>query len=246
MGLLATITLRGGSAAARHILQLEDQRSRQLRELALAVDAVLEGPYKSALEDLELAAGAATDPHRAGRYLARAEDRFGLAFGNLKDVDPLLGSWAAVHLAVICAATDRRDDALHWSRRAHELALRAKELLLLQSSDRAAGRVGRLKLTSEDTELGVWFAGVGATGVGAAAAGVTIASGGLAFVAVGAALGATWGVTKGIELFRNHHLNAQALKMRELSDFIDGINGMRRAFGDSAAPPAAMIAGPTA
>lgn len=245
MGLLASITLRGGSAAARHLLQLEDRRSQQLRELALAVDAVLEGPYKAALEDLELAARAETDPDSAARHLARAEVRFGDAYGNLKEVNPLLGSWAAVYLAVISSVAGHREDALHWGRRAHESAVRARDLVVLTMSDRAAGRVGRLKLTSEDTEAGVWLAGVGATGMGAAAAGVTIASGGLAFVAVGAALGATWGVTKGIELFRNHHLKARALKMQELSDFIDDINGMRRAFGDAQAPPASMVSGST-
>jgi hypothetical protein len=232
MGLLGSVALRGGSAAARHILQLEDRRAKQLNHLTRAVNAVLEGPYKAGIQHLKIAANVETSGQSAAQHLANAEGLFVEAFGNLRDVNPLQGAWAAVHLAVICMATERRSEGLYWAELAQDRATAAADLAAQELTDRAEGRVGRLRLTSENSEAAVQLGGAVGTGVGVAAAGVTIASGGTALVIVGAAIGATMAVGKGMEIYRSHQLKKRDLNTREISDFLSDIGDLKEALSN--------------
>lgn len=236
MGLLGSVAARGGAAAARHILQLEDRRTTQLNRLTRAVDAGLEGPYHAGVELLKLAARPDTGDQSAARHLARAEELFVVAFGNLRDVSPLQSAWAAIHLAVICSATGRRSEGLYWARLAHDRATLAAKQVAQQLSDRADGRVGRLRMTSENTEAAVALGGAAATGVGAAAAGITIATGGLGIVAIGAGLGASLAVAKGMQMYRSRQLKVKDLKEKEMVDFLAEIVSLRQSLGDRELP----------
>jgi len=238
MGLLRTVGLRGGLAAARHILQLEDRRTAQLNRLARAVDAGLKGPYQAGLQHLELAGKADANAESSTRHLALAEELFVVAFGNLREVDPLQSAWAAVNLAVICSATKRQSEALYWAEAAHERASVAADQAARELADHADSRFGRLRLTSENTEAGVIMGGAAATGIGAAAAGITIASGGLAIVAVGAALGVSLAAGKGIQMYRSHHLKARDAKAQEMAEFVADIVSMRESLSDRQLPSA--------
>src|SRR6266581_4158951 len=140
MGLLGKVALRGSLAAARHILQLEDRRTAQLNRLARAVDAGLEGPFKAGLQHVEIAMKADTGTESAARHLGRAEELFVVAFGNLREIDPLQSAWAAVNLTVICSATGRQSEGLHWAELAHERATAAADQAAQELADRADGR----------------------------------------------------------------------------------------------------------
>ena len=232
MSLLTSIAVRGAAAAARQILQLEDQRTRQLAQLAAAVQAGLEGPYRSGIEHLRIAATVDTTAPSAAGHLVSAEELFVQAYGNLKEVDPLLSAWAAVQLVVICLATGRQNEGLHWARLGHQRAVRAAELQHRQLTDRADGKVGRLKLTSEGTSGSVQLAGGAATGLAAAAAGITIATGGLGLVAIGAGLGASLAAGKALDMYRERGLRVRAAKEKEISAFVDDLVELRRRLGD--------------
>lgn len=232
MGLLGSIALRGGVAAARQILQLEDRRTKQLTQLALAVDAGLAGQFKAGLQHLEIATTVDTSSQSVARHLGLAEERFVVAFGNYRDIDPLQSAWAAVYLTVICVATGRQGEALHWGRLAYVCSTEAAELVSRQLTDRADGRVGRMRLTSETAEGGVVVAGGLATGWAAAAAGLTIATGVVGLVAVGAAIGATRGIAKGMEMYREHQLKYRDARIEEIGQFVDDIVSLRRSLGD--------------
>jgi hypothetical protein len=229
MGLLGTVTLRGASAAARYMLQIENEHTRQLNQLMLGVDALLSGPYNAALEDLEIAAKADTSPESAASHLVDAQKSFTLAYGNLKKVDPLQSAWAAVHMAIICTATQRRGEALHWASLAHERATEAMNLLDAQVNDKAEMRMGRLKLNSESSEMVVITGGV------AAAFGITIASGGLALPAFAVA-GAAAASAKGMEMFRNRRRRKEAAKVYGVRQFLDDVNSLKEQLGDSQPP----------
>jgi len=233
MGLLGSIALRGGVAAARQILQLEDRRTKQLAQLALAVDAGLAGQFKAGLQHLEIATTVETSSQSVARHLELAEERFVVAFGNYRDIDPLQSAWAAVYLIVICAATGRQSEALHWGRLAYACSTEAADLVSQQLKDRADGRVGRMKLTSEAAEGGVVVAGGAATGLAAAAAGVTIATGAVGLVAVGAAIGAVRGIAKGMEMYRQRQLRYREERMKEIAEFVNDIVSLRRSLGDN-------------
>ena len=236
MGLLGSVALRGGSAVARHVLELEDRRTKQLNYLTRAVDAGLEGPYKAGLQHLKLATKAETGAQSAARHLAGAEELFVVAFGNLRDVNPLQSAWAAVHLAVICAATGRRSEGLYWAELAQDRATAAADQAAQQLTDRADGRLGRLRMTSEGSETAIQIGGAAGTGIAAAAAGVTIASGGTALIAVGAALGASMAIGKGMEMYRNRKLKTRDLKAQEMSDFLTDIGRLRESLSDRQLP----------
>jgi hypothetical protein len=223
MALLTSLAMRGGTAAARNILQLEDERTRQLRRLEVRVNALLTGPYRAGIEHVALMTRPDTSPASAERHLRLAEESFTNAFANTRDVEPLEGAWSAVQLVVIALADGRRGEALHWARQAQDRATVALEQLEQAVKDRAEGRRGRLRLTSENAEANAFMGGAAVTGVGAAAAGVTVASGGLALVAVGAAAGTVFVVAKGLEVYRTSRLKAGSAQVAALSAFVDDL-----------------------
>jgi hypothetical protein len=226
--LLGTVALRGASAAARHTLQIESAHTRQLKQLTHGVDALLGGQYNAALEDLAIAAKPDTSPESAARHLAEAERSFTQAYGMLQKVNPLQSAWAAVHLAIICTATRRRGEALHWAVNAQDRATEALTLLTAQMKDKADSRVGRLKLTSDNAQANVLMGGAAGLGIGAAATGVTIASGGLTLVIWGAAVGAVFVASEGVDKFRKHQIRKGAARVNELKAFLDDIGGLRK------------------
>jgi hypothetical protein len=233
MGFFVNVAMRGGLAAARQVLQLEDRRTAQLNRLTSAVDAGLTGPYKAALEHLAIAQQPDVEAESVARHLDKAEDLFAAAYGNLCDIDPLQSAWAAVNIALICLALGRQNEARHWARLASERATIASDLVDQQLQDRADSRMGRLRLTSENTESAVLLGGAAATGLGAAAAGITIATGGLGIVAVGAGFGAAAAVSKGMQMYRQRKLKERDLKVREMTEFLSDITALRQSLGDS-------------
>ena len=236
MGLLGSIALHGGSAAARHVLELEDRRTKQLNYLMRAVDAGLEGPYKAGLQHLKIATKAETGAQSAARHLAEAEELFVVAFGNLRDVYPLQSAWAAIHLAIICAATGRRSEGLHWAELAQDRATAAADLATQQLTDRADGRVGVLRMTSEKTEDAIGSAGAVGAGAAAGAVGITIATAGTALLAAGAVFGASMAIVGGMEMYRKRQLKKLDLKVQEMSDFLTDIGRLKESFSDRQLP----------
>ena len=159
-------------------------------------------------------AAEAADARRRGT-LAEAERSFTQAYGKLQKVNSLQSAWAAVHLTIICMATQRGGEALHWAVNAHDRTTEAVELLAAQMKDKADLRVGRLRLNSDDASAIVLMGGGAGVGLGAAMAGVTIASGGLALPIVGAAFGAVFFAAEGMEKFRKRQLRkGTALRRR--------------------------------
>jgi hypothetical protein len=231
MGLLSSLTFRGGNAAAARILGVEDKRTRQLNRLAHRVDAWLAAPYQTGLEHVRILNRPAFHPSNTAWHLSEAEQCFATAFGNLKNVDPLQSAWAAVQLAIISVATGRLGNALRWTQRGHEQATRALERARRQRRDKADGRVGRMRLTSEGSTGTVAIGGIAATGLVAAAAGVTIVSG-VGLVAVGEALGANVAYQKGVDHSRHRQLNTGQARKQEIADFIDELVHLRAALDD--------------
>jgi hypothetical protein len=237
MELLGSVVSQVASAAARHLLHIENEHTRQLKQLAHGVDALLSGPYNTALEHLEIAAKADTPPESAASHLAEAQKSFTQAYGNLMRVNPLQSAWAAVHLAIISTATRHRGEALHWAVRAHDRATEAWELLTAEVKDKADLRVGRLKLTSEGAQTTVAMGGIAGIGIGAAAAGVTIATGGLALPIVGAAVGAALAASGGMDKFRKRQIKKGTARVDELRAFLDDVNRLRERLDDPKLPP---------
>ncbi|HEY3201743.1 MAG TPA: hypothetical protein VGK55_14490 [Actinomycetes bacterium] len=231
VGLLSSLAFRGGNAAAERILGVEDKRTRQLNRLAHRVDALLAAPYQTGLEHVTIMNRPDFHPSNTAWHLSEAEQCFATAFGNFKNVDPLQSAWAAVHLAIISVATGRRGNALDWTQRGHEQATRALEQVRRQTGDKADGRVGRMRLTSEGSTGTVAIGGAATTGLVAAAAGVTIVSG-VGLVAVGAALGANVAYQKGVDHSRHRQVNASQAQEQEIADFIDELAHLRAALGD--------------
>jgi hypothetical protein len=231
MGLLSSLTFRGGNAAAARILGVEGRRTRQLNRLAHRVDALLAAPYQTGLEHVTILNRPDFHPSRTAWHLSEAEQCFATAFGNFKNVDPLQSAWAAVQLAIISVATGRRGNALHWTQRGLEQATRAREQIRRQIPDKADGRVGRMRLASEGSTGRVAIGGTATTGLVAAAAGVTIVSG-VGLVAVGAALGANLAYQKGVDHSRHRQVNAGRAREQEIADFIDELIHLRAALGD--------------
>jgi hypothetical protein len=231
MGLLSSVAFRGGKAAAERILGVEDKRTRQLSRLSLRVDALLAVPYHTGLEHVTILNRPDFHPSQSAWHLSEAEKSFAAAFGNFKNVDPLQSAWAAVQLAIISVATGRRGNALHWTKRGHEQATRALGQVRRQIRDKADGRVGRMRLTSEGATANVPVGRAAATGLVAAAAGVTIASG-VGLVAVGAGVGANLAYQKGVDHSRSRQLNGGQAREQEIADFIDELVHLRATLGD--------------
>jgi hypothetical protein len=238
MGLLSSLTFRGGNAAAERILGVEDRRTRQLHRLAHRVDALLAAPYQTGLEHVTALNRRDFHPSRTAWHLSEAEQCFAAAFGNFKNVDPLQSAWAAVQLAIISVATGRRGNALDWTLRGLEQATRALDQVRRQVWDKADGRVGRMRSASQESTGTVAIGGTAATGLVAAAAGVTIVSG-VGLVAVGAALGATAAYQNGVDPSRHRQVNTGQAREQEIADFIDELVHLRAALGDRGVVPAA-------
>jgi hypothetical protein len=235
---LGTVAKRGGSAAAQHLLEIESQHARQLKQLGEGVDALLKGAYEATLVDLEISAGVNTSRASVEEHLLQAQRNFTLAYGNLQRVDPLQAAWAAVHLAILCLATERRDEAIYWARRADEGASRAFDHYAAQAKDRADARIGRLRLTGDTAQGTVLLGGGAGIGLGAGVAGMTIASGGLALGALAVAFGAVLATRAGMEKYQKHQSRNAEIRMNEIAGFVGDIQDFRRRLGDRALPPA--------
>jgi hypothetical protein len=233
---LGTAAMRGGSAAARHLLDIESQHARQLKQLGRGIDALLKGPYEAAIVDLELSAGVNASRASVDEHLLQAQRNFTLAYANLKEVDPLQAAWAAVHLAVLCLATERRE-AIYWARRADECASRALNQHAVEARDRAETRIGRLRLTGDTAQGTVLLGGGAGIGIAAGVAGITIASGGLALGALAAAFGAVRAAQAGMEKYQAHQSRTAETRTREIVGFVGEIQDLRRRVGDRELPP---------
>jgi hypothetical protein len=234
---LASLAVHGATTAARHLLHIETEHTRLLNQLTRGVDALLSSPYNTAIAHLEIAAKADTSPQRATSNLADAQKSFVAAYGTVQKVDPLQSAWAAVHLAIICTATQELGEARHWADHARDRATEALELLETEVKAKADLRVGRLKLNSEDASGHVAVAGAAGIGLGAAAAGVTIASGGLALPLVGAAVGAVAATSKGMDLLRQRQIKKGSARVDNLRAFLDDVNSLREQLDDPRLPP---------
>jgi hypothetical protein len=204
MSLVGTLGKPAASLAAQHLLGIEDEKTRLLKDLDVKIDALLESSYRAGLIQLEHAADARDSAERS-RYLNSAEGLFIQAVATLEKVDPFQAAWAAVYLAGISRLRRSNDQAARWVDRACIFAEEALQRHCVAFNDKIATRVGKISLTpalklrgsrSLAAKAAAGGAGVGA-GVGASAgvAGVGAVVYFPVFLGgIGAALGAAYGI----------------------------------------------------
>jgi hypothetical protein len=231
-----TLAAQVATASIKHLLAIEDARTRQLKAIHGTVQAHLEQAYNAGREHLGLASAPGVDDDVRLRHVRLAEERFIQAVGAFQPFEPLQCSWACVHLAGICHLEDRRVETVSWVTRAHMEAVRAVRDECQRANDRIEGKVSkRLKLTGEKTGQAPRAAAFG----GMAA----ITGGGIALgmVVLPAAVLAAGGVVG----YQRYQARASAARLQELSDFVEQVSALGQALGAPVAPRHAVVMGAT-
>jgi hypothetical protein len=106
------------------LLGLEDSRARQLTRIESKVDAMLDSPYRSALDYLASAQRAGLDIDKGKSYLESSIHDFRRAAANYEGVAPRRASWACLHLLLLYTALGDTPEAQEWGARSYEAAIR--------------------------------------------------------------------------------------------------------------------------
>jgi hypothetical protein len=128
-------------------LAIEARLERQLERIG---ERVLSrpGPHRGGLLCLEKACEPGIARERRKVLLQGAQDSFIDAVARLEKVDPVLGAWAAIHVAGVCQLLEQPTYAQRWAARAYEDAVLAAHRKCELASDRVALKVGkRLRVT---------------------------------------------------------------------------------------------------
>lgn len=124
LGWVQTSSLDSVRNVVTGILGLEDSRTQQLTRIESKVDAMLDSPYRSALDYLASAQRAGLDTDKGKTYLEKAIHDFRRAAVNYEDVAPRRASWACLHLLLLYIALDDTPEAQEWGARSYEAAIR--------------------------------------------------------------------------------------------------------------------------